>query len=42
VHKGPEAYICHIPIGDKCRILVDGDAAIDEDPRGGGDMGQLL
>jgi len=40
VHRGAETYLCHLSIGDRGRVLVDGDAAANADSRGG-DMDQL-
>jgi len=37
VHRGVEAHLRHLLVGDRGRVLVDGDA----DPRGGGDLNQL-
>jgi len=36
---GSETYFCHFSVGDKGRVLVDGDAATDADTRGGGELG---
>jgi len=32
MHRCLEAFICHIPSGGRCRVLVAGDAVVDADP----------
>ena len=35
MHRGSETYICHFPVRDKRRVVVDGNATIDADLGGG-------
>jgi len=41
VHRGVETHLHHLSVGDRGRVLVDGDAVANADPGGGGDLDQL-
>jgi len=41
VHRCSEATVCHLPSGGRCIVFVAGDAAVDAEPWGGGDLGYL-
>ena len=41
VHRGVEAHLRHLPVGDRGRVLMAGDEAVDANPGCAGDLDQL-
>jgi len=41
VHRGVEAHLRHLPVGDRGRVLMAGDAEVDADPGCAGDLDHL-